>query len=90
MQQPNHGFYNFSPTFYRDWYEGLLKFEIEGQWVVDHSRNNQMIPPPATQRFKYQGDCSICTLVKRVDNEDSIQYESEWPIQSKYKAMLNA
>lgn len=88
LQQPNHGFYNFSPTFYHDFYSAN-RMKVTEQYVCNHGNGNKLLKlsdQGGTSRFHFNGDASIMTLVRndRPDGEGGFRI----PVQTKYKQML--
>jgi len=85
----NHGFYNFSPTFYYDFYEANGG-EIISETIWDNSRRElpiHIIDNPVVRMNINHPNCSILTIVKMHTKSFG---NIAAPIQSKYKAMLNA
>lgn len=88
---PNHGFYNFSGTFFNDWYVAnggsirdmtLWNFEIpeEGKPAVEVG---YMVP--TTSRFSFNAyNNSLLTVVEILEERKG---QPVWPVQTKYKKM---
>ena len=74
----NHGFYNLSPTFYKDFYDDnghKLGFTTEG---IEYSAFEV---PPFTRIISGIPENSwICVIAQRLNDR-----EPAWPIQTKYK-----
>lgn len=73
----NHGFYNFNPTLFHDFYTDN-GFEVESIRLVtkDHA-----IEVPHTKRFVFNGsEVNLFTVVKRVEVK-----EITFPVQTKYR-----
>lgn len=85
----NHGFYNFSPTFYRDFYEDNDGI-IHAQWFCGQYKDNKWGAIPIEhpyQRYPLSHpNMSIMTLAYVAPRTTS---EVKWPIQYKYRKMLN-
>lgn len=83
---PNHGFYNFNPTFFYDWYlENGAAVEHQTCWELEHpSKPEKVIVVPKTERYNYKAEnLSLLTIVRKI--EDVTSYS--WPVQTKYKKM---
>lgn len=75
----NHGFYNFCPTFFYDFYRDN-GFEVLESLVLVHKSNQFMEPPPVKRFLMPVEKCNLFTIAKRVEIKDFV-----WPIQSKYR-----
>jgi hypothetical protein len=81
----NHGFWNISPTAYLDAFD-QNGFELQFlQGRVKGPEGIQLINfmPAPTQRVLVPPDTGIICVAKRINNQ-----LFEWPVQTKYKAML--
>lgn len=77
----NHGFYNFSPTWYRDFYE-TNGFEIERLEIVwNVSQGASSTAAPAFKRFQGVAENSLLLAVARRREVREIR----WPTQRKYR-----
>lgn len=76
----NHGFWNFSPTAFWDFYT-QNGWKVQGMWIQS---GNDVLPCPATKRFQVKPESSIYCLAQRL-TDDKIG----WPTQSKYLANPN-
>jgi len=76
----NHGFYNFNPTWYRDFY-AANGFEIELiEGVADMVRDPKRFEVPLIERFGgVPANASLYVLARRVADT-----RIRWPVQSKY------
>jgi len=79
---PNHGFYNFNPTFYADFYADnghVLVSQISAQ--VGSLLRPDHIELPSTDRFQSElPECSLTVVVQK-RNDNAVV----WPMQTKYK-----
>jgi hypothetical protein len=77
----NHGFYNFSPTWYQDFYEtnGFVVERLEIVWNVAQAPSSA--PAPAFQRFQGVPETSMLLAVARRREVREIR----WPTQKKYR-----
>jgi len=82
----NHGFFNFNPTFYYDFYrdnDHELISPIYG--VLNQGLDYKVIELPSISRFGKAPDNSwICVVAKKCHDRPNI-----WPLQSKYKLQPN-
>lgn len=93
----NHGFYNFSPTFYYDWYTRERGWELQ-HWGLFNAENCARLSSTAdlkhagTQRFQLPPESSQWVVAQFIGATKGNQFlvYSRYPIQSKYKGMLNA
>lgn len=86
MYMPNHSFYQFSPTFYFDWYiTNGASVEHQSCWELEHPmKPEKVLSVPKTERFNYRAEnLSLLTVVKKIENVDTYT----WPMQSKYAKM---
>ena len=79
---PNHGFFNFNPTFYADFYED------NGHTLVEQIRaiangifDRGFVVVPKTARFKSSLPEATLMVVAQKQND----YPPIWPTQTKYK-----
>lgn len=82
MNMQNHGFYNFSPTFYYDWY-AQNGHDIKGELCIamhGPSLNPKLIGMSHTVRFNGIPDCATSVVVASKKNDN----EPKWPMQTKY------
>ncbi len=78
----NHGFYNFNPTFYSDFYE-QNNFKILGiSALVGTGLFREEIALPKYRRFKDIPDGSSVLVVAKAPSKKS---PIKWPMQTKYK-----
>jgi hypothetical protein len=78
----NHGFYNFNPTWYVDFY-GANGFEVKFlKLAIEPVSAPQMAEVPPVARFKMKdlGDSSMYCLVQRTSVAPIA-----WPMQTKYR-----
>lgn len=85
MQQQNHGFWSFSPTFYNDMYVPVNGCDVVAQIALNTDDQQTVIQVPPTGRFRVDGEWNILTLVKKTEH-----VFREPQIQTKYKKMLGA
>lgn len=81
----NHGFYNFSPTFFWDWYEhNGCTVEHQSLWNFEKEKGEVGYDVPSTKRFNFTSyNCSLLTLVKR----GKILFNGVYPNQAKYRKL---
>lgn len=82
----NHGFFNFSPTFYYDFYTQTgNRITSEFYGVYGPVLESQLIKLPATQGFASVPDRTVLMVMaqKLTDTKPA------WPLQSKYRANPN-
>lgn len=84
MNMQNHGFYNFSPTFYHDWYlANGGSVQHQSAWVKKE-KEETMVIVPKTERFGLgEANISLLTIVRKIETLDKITY----PFQTKYANM---
>ena len=80
----NHGFFNFSPTFFFDFYLSV-GFEIVFMKAVIKDAENEtfsLVDLPPTQKIDVRNvpDCTILTAAQRKEEK-----AFSWPIQTKYR-----
>lgn len=89
---PNHGFYNFSPTFFFDWYQHhgceVVRSEL---WNFESSEGQTSEVgygcPSQTSRFNFPSyNNSLLTLV-HCGNISKSKEKASWPTQTKYRKM---
>lgn len=93
----NHGFYNFSPTFYYDWYAPERGWELQ-HWGLFNPENCARISTPeglkhvGVQRYQLPPESSQWAVAKKIEiiSGSQLIVRFPYPIQSKYKEMLNA
>lgn len=74
----NHGFYNFNPTLFHDFYTDN-GFEVESIRLV--GKDGGTLDVPHTKRFTYQGpEVNLFTVVRRLEVK-----EITFPTQTKYR-----
>lgn len=83
MQQQNHGFWSFSPTFYNDLYVPVNGCEVVAQVALSTDDQETVVNVPQTGRFRIEGEWNILTLVKKLADAQICAQ-----IQTKYKKML--
>jgi hypothetical protein len=81
LSMVNHGFYMLSPTWYYDFYTDN-GWEIVSQVVTNHVNGVIEVDPVA--RVKAMAELSNMVLVRKTN-----EAPMKWPVQSKYKRMLN-
>lgn len=84
MNMQNHGFYNFSPTFFHDWYlSNGGSVQHQSAWVKK-DKEETMVIVPKTERFGLaEANISLLTIVRKIETLDKIIY----PFQTKYANM---
>ena len=77
----NHGFYNFNPTLYHDFYT-QNGHEIVGDMeaIKTEGLGYSSAVLPELKRFKVNGDYWIAVLAKKNNSK-----KPEWPLQTKYQ-----
>lgn len=85
---PNHGFFNFSPTFFYDWYMANgCSILHQTLWLIEGAvgEPEKCVSIPKTERFELMAkNASLLTLVKKVETTNP---EPIWPMQTKYAKM---
>lgn len=86
---PNHGFYNFSSTFFWDWYEangGKVVDQTLWNFETNDGKTQEVgYMVPNTKRFNFPSyNNSLLTLVK-IESERS--EKPVFPVQTKYRKM---
>ena len=78
MSMLNHGYWNFSPVTYYDFYtaNGFEIIRLEGR-----RKKGMSFEVPTTARFKENTNLMIVCVARKLHNVDKIN----WPIQSKYR-----
>jgi hypothetical protein len=82
----NHGFFNFNPTFYHDFYtQSGSRIASEFYGLHGPSLQAQIVTMPALQSFRSVPErmTVLVAAQKLVDSEPA------WPLQSKYRANPN-
>jgi hypothetical protein len=77
MCMPNHGFWNYSPTTFSDFYE-------QNGWKVEFSvltSRGKAWHAPRKTRFSVDGECALVFAARRMTDTPM-----KWPTQSKYLA----
>lgn len=83
MNMLNHGFYNFSPTFYFDFYNDnghALVAEIVA--LTGPLKKLEVVKTPETERFLWQGGEATIVAIAQKRHDGAVK----WPLQTKYKA----
>ena len=78
----NHGFYNFNPTFYHDYYIDnghRLASPIYG--LVHRGLESEVFELPSTRRFEKAPDNSWLSVIAQKQHDRP----NVWPMQTKYK-----
>jgi hypothetical protein len=86
MYMANHGFYNFSPTFFHDWYlANGSSVEHQSAWELEHpTKPEKVLSVPKTERFGYKAEnISLLTIAKKIEDVETLA----WPTQTKYAKM---
>jgi hypothetical protein len=86
---PNHGFYNFSPTFYYDWYKHLGNYEVVSGtvWLKDTKTGSESQAfVPIVDRFNLPTENASNLFL--VNKKEETKEGSSFPIQTKYKSMI--
>ena len=92
---PNHGFYNFSPTFFYDWYKHL-GYQVESMvtWVKDMKTQQESgLLTPTTGRFSLplENASNLVVVHKPLDYnvvEGMKKRNTSFPMQTKYRKMM--
>ena len=82
LNVPNHGFYNFNPTFYHDFYiDNGHELTAEIMAYYGGPLEHTLVKLPATQRYKESlPESWITVLARRMHDR-----RATWPMQTKYK-----
>lgn len=77
MSMFNHGYWNFSPVAYYDFYtaNGFENVRLEGR-----RKNGGSFDVPTTSRFKENSNLMITCVARKIKQLDNIV----WPVQAKY------
>ncbi|WP_341703503.1 hypothetical protein [Ferrovibrio sp.] len=82
----NHGFWNFSPTVYPDYFDANgFKLHYLGGQALQADGSHKSFPVDAFRRFAAPLNGILYVAAERIDDRPPV-----WPVQHKYKAMLGA
>lgn len=81
MSMVNHGFWNFSPTVFPDFYDEENGFEIVTMWSEAGDQTEEMTIAEARSRMMVASERSLYCLARCFADVD----EFRWPVQFKYR-----
>lgn len=91
---PNHGFYNFSPTFFVDWYKHL-GYQVDSvvTWIKDPKTQQEsglLVPPTDRFSLPLENASNLVVVRKPLDYNivEGIKKRNTFPTQTKYRKMM--